>query len=548
MAFLAKIVIRHVLSASQVVIWLALALPVAAQIPVPRNSNTSPSAQPEQTTDPLGRSTPRGTLTAFVRAAHRDDYVSAARYLQVTDKQRPNTETLGRNLNELADRYFQQPISTISDSPEGTLDDGLPLDREHVGPLKIGGDEIWIELVRVKDKEAGQIWLISSETLAQIPALHASIEKTWLERVMPETLLKHTVLGISLAQAVAWVASIAIPILLLSLISLIAVVLARKIIDNPVRRRRVDTWYGRLRWPSILVLTLGVHLASLSLLGFSLKARIYYSRIVAALLVAALAWLIRRFLTQSFEYTRSRMGRRDQTGTKSLILMGERLLKVVILLVAAFLILTIMGVDTATSLAGLGIVGVAVAFGAQKTVENMLGGIFLVTDRALAVGDTCSISNRVGTVEDITLRSVRIRTVEQSLLSIPAGVLSQETIENFSSRGKILAKTTLRLRYGTSTEQIRSILDGIRQLLAERRDIETESSRVRLVDFGVRAIEIELFAYVLTSDYREFLAVREDLLLQIAGIVESAGSGFARPEIVEVSPEATPAQAKQQAV
>lgn len=454
--------------------------------------------------------------------------------MQLTARQRPKTETLARDLNELMDRYYHAPVSAISNSPEGALDDGLPLAQERVGPLGIGGEENYIELVRVDDRQAGPIWLISSATLSRVPALHDAIEKTWVERVMPDALSKQTVLGISLAQLIVWAASIGVPFLLLALASLLTVLLARRMIGDPARRRRVDAWYAGLRWPGIAVLTLALHLASLSWLGFSLRFRIYYARFVAVLLVVALAWLMRRLLTLSFDSMSSRMLRRDQTGTRSLLLLGERLFRALIVLVAVLLILAIAGVDVRTALAGLGIAGVALALGAQKTVENLLGGIFLLSDRVLAVGDLCSIANRLGTVEDITLRSVRLRTQEQTLLSIPAGVLSQDSIENFSARGKILARNTLRLRYGTSTEQLGSILDGSRRLLAENPKIEPGTFRVRLVELGERAIEIELYAYVLTADLPEFLAVREDLLLRIVGIVETAGSGFARPEIVEV--------------
>ena len=547
MAFTSNLVTRRVrISTSLVVIWLTLALAAAAQLPSPKKPKTPDPAQPEPVADPLGRSTPRGTITAFSRAAHDGDLVAATRYFQKTAKPRPNSETLARDLKELMDRYFHQPVATISDDPEGSVDDAIPLDREQLGPLKIAGEETYIELVRVDDKEAGKIWLVSSETLSQVPALHASIEKTWLERAMPESLWQHTVFGIPYARLIAWVASIAIPILLLALFSLITVVLARKVIRDPTRKRRLDAWYHRLRWPGIFVLALGVHLALTFLLGFSLRFRIFYSRVVAVVLVVALAWLIRRLLTLSIESTHSKIDRRDQTGTKSLMLLGARVLKVVVILAAIVVILTIVGVDTTTALAGVGIFGVAIALGAQKSVENILGGILLLTDKALAVGDSCSISNRKGRVEDITLRSVKLRTTEQTLLSIPAGVLSQDSIENFSSRGKILANTKLPLRYGTTPEQLRSILDGVRQLLGERSDVETGTSRVRLVDFGPRAIEIEMFFYVTTSDYLEFLAVREALLLQVAEIVEAAGSSFARPEIV--TPESSSVRAKGQAL
>ena len=528
--------------ASAVVLWVSLILPVAAQIPG-LGTSTSPPPQ-EQVKDPFGRSTPRGTIIAFTRAAYSGNFVSAARYIQVPPQQRRNTEKLASDLNELMDRYFDR-VATVSNSPEGTLDDGLPLDREKIGPLEIGGEQVEIGLVRVKDKDYDQIWLIASDTVARVPALHKAMENTWIERVMPEALLKYKPFGISLAQYLAWAGSIGLPLLLFSLLSFVAIVLARTIIRNPRGRKVLDSWYGGMRWPGILVLTLGIHLASLSALGFSLRFRILYARTVAALLIVAVAFLIHRLAVHFFDYICGKMQTREYASTRSVLLLVERVVNALIVVAAVLSILTLVGIDTGTVLAGLGIAGVAVAFGAQKTVENLIGGLLLLADRALAVGDFCRISDHLGSVEDITLRSVRLRTLEQTLLVIPAGILSQSFVENFTTRGKILMKTTLRLRYGTSTEQVRTILDETTRLLSRNPEIEPGSARVRLVDFGLRAIELELFAYVLTSEILKFLAVREELLLQIAGIVEATGSGFARPEIVEAGSVSAPSQEKQ---
>jgi MscS family membrane protein len=249
--------------------------------------------------------------------------------------------------------------------------------------------------------------------------------------------------------------------------------------------------------------------------------------------VSALAW---RFLALAFQQARTMAQRRGQSNFRSLLFLAERVCKTLIVMVAVFAMLALAGVDTTTALAGVGLGGVAVALGAQKSVENLLGGVFLLTDRALAVGDTCSISNRVGVVEDITMRSVRLRTMEQTLLSVPTGILSQSTVENFATRNKIPVQSTLRLQYGTTADQLRHVLLDIHTLLAEHPEIETETARIRLVDFGLRAIELELFAYVLTSDALKFFAVREDLLLHIATIVESSGTSFARPTIISQEP------------
>ena len=272
-----------------------------------------------------------------------------------------------------------------------------------------------------------------------------------------------------------------------------------------------------------------MHIVSVYFLGLPLNFRIPYVQCMLAVLVVAAAWLLKRIAMLAMERARVSLKNKGRGSTASLILLTERLFNVLIVVIAIFSILKIAGVDTATALAGLGIGGVAIAFGAQKTVENLLGGVFLLTDEALAVGDTCCISNRVGTVEDITLRSVRLRTSEQSLLSIPAGALSQANIENFATQTKLPVQTTLQLQYSTTVEQLKSILDQTRKLLADTPKIERATSRVRLVAFAAGAIELEVFAYVLTADNPEFSSIRENLLLRIAEIIESSGSSFATP-------------------
>jgi MscS family membrane protein len=506
------------------VLLVAMALPTAGGQTLGLGTSKNAAPAPQQAApDPFGRSTPRGTIEGFIRAAQRNDFVAAARYMELTEKQRAKTEELTRDLRELMDRYYKDPLAAISDSPSGNLDDGLPFDQEGV-PLKIQGERVDIILKRVTNPQTGLIWLISSDTLAEVPALAQAMEETWVERIMPQVLLDHTFLGVSLALWVAGLASIALPLLVFWSMSSLGIFLLRKTVDDS-RRTRLTA----LAWPFTVVLTITVHLLLLPWLGLSLGFRMFYNRACSLLLVIAVAWLLHRIFRLSFERARSLMERRHQSDRESLILLGQRVFNVLLTLATIFAVLTILGIDTKTALAGVGIGGVAVALGAQKTVENLLGGIFLLTDKALAVGDTCCISSRLGTVEDITLRSVRLRTQEQTLVSIPAGALSQANIENFATRQKILAQTNLQLRYGTTTEQLRSVLDGIRKLLVENPKIETETARVRLINFGARAIELELYAYVLTPDNAEFLRVREELFLHIAEVVEASGTTFAMP-------------------
>jgi MscS family membrane protein len=522
------------------VMWAVVA---AGQQPagLPATPAAAPSA-PAQETDPIGRSTPRGTVSGFIRAVNRNDFEAAARYMQLSDRQAARAEELTREFKGLLNCCFSQPLAAINDTPSGDLEDSLPLDRERVGPLKILDQKVDIILVRVTRPD-GSIWLISEETVARVPALFGLIEQSWVDRVMPEALKEHEFFGISLAYWVAWIGSLGIPLLVLEVLSRLIRWISLKIVKTPAKRSRVMDWYAASSRPLILVLTVAAHTLLLTWLGFTLHFRLVDLRLVLVVQIVLLAWLLRRVVTIGFKQVRLMLKLRNQNDTVSLVLLGERLLNVFIIIGAIFALLTVAGVDTKTALAGLGIGGIAVAFGAQKTIENLLGGILLISDKALAIGDECFISGRQGTIEDITLRSVRLRTLDQTLLSIPAGVLSQANIENFALRRKMLMQTKLRLQYGTATGQIQTIQEEIQELLAKHPKVEAGTFWVRLTDFGERAIELDLFAYIPTVDRQEFLSVREDLLLQITQIVESAGSSFAIP-LVSVASQGqnTPSQ------
>ncbi len=467
-------------------------------------------------------------IREFIRAVDRNDYVSAARYMQLSRDQQPHAELLARDTYELMNCCFAQPLAAISDADTGALDDGLPLDQERIGPLKIGDHRADIILVHVS-RPGGSIWLISSMTLEQVPTLHQFITENRVERLMPPVLQARSFLGVSLAHWIVWLVSLLLPIPCFMLLFRAFLFVIRISVRDGEKRAFLTGLSERIKWPLILILSILVHLLWLRRLGFPLQFRIISWHLGAIVLILLTTSALRRAVTPLFDRTRARLLRMDRTHSASMLLLGERLLKVLLTIAAIFAALTVAGVDTKTALTGLGIGGIAVAFGAQKTIENLLGGILLVSDRAIAVGDLCAISGRMGTIEDITLRSVRMRTLEQTLLLIPAGSLSQENIENFRSRTKMLMTVTIRLQYSDSQAQISAIRDEIYKLVRGDVRIEASSARVNLTDLGQWAIELQIWSYVLTADIQKFNAIREEMLLRIAHIVEAAGSRFALP-------------------
>ena len=159
--------------------------------------------------------------------------------------------------------------------------------------------------------------------------------------------------------------------------------------------------------------------------------------------------MIRWFLQR----VRNRALARGHSGTGSLMLLGERIIKALVFVMAIFFVLSVLGFNMSTALAGVGIGTLAVGFGAQQTIANLFGGVSVLGDEVIRVGDVCKFGDRTGTVEDIGLRSTRVRTEERTLLAIPNGTVATINVENLSRRDKILFKTVLGLHLDTSSDQ-----------------------------------------------------------------------------------------------
>ena len=203
--------------------------------------------------------------------------------------------------------------------------------------------------------------------------------------------------------------------------------------------------WRKVSGPVWLVLGVVIHRILVSFLGMPLLHRHYYFMTARVVFIIGLGWLaLARSFPRHGSPARSRHCARH-TGTGSLVLLGQRVAKALVVIAAGLAVLGVLGFNLTTALAGLGIGGLAIGFGAQKTIENLFGGISLLGDEVIRVGDTCNFNGRVGTIEDISLRSTRIRTVERTELSIPNGALATMNIENLSRRDKFLFNPNLGL-------------------------------------------------------------------------------------------------------
>jgi hypothetical protein len=189
----------------------------------------------------------------------------------------------------------------------------------------------------------------------------------------------------------------------------------------------------------------------------------------------------------------------------ALLRLGRRVADVLVITVGCLIVLRYFGINPTAALAGLGIGGIAVALAAQKTLENVIGGLSLIFDKAVRVGDFLKLGETIGTVDEIGLRSTRIRTLDRSVVTVPNGQIAAATIETLSDRDKFWFHHFVGLNATTSGRCARS-WTTFEDLLV-RQPGSISSVRVRFLRLGAFSLDIELYA-CFARDWSAFLEVR----------------------------------------
>jgi MscS family membrane protein len=500
----------------------------AAQKPgvLPGAKEAQRPAEPEVATeDPLGRSTPQGTVVGFTKSATQGNYGQALQYLD-TKATGARAQKLVDALRTILEGGFSGKPAMLSNKPEGNLDDNLPPSEERVGTVKTTSGSLDILLERVERANNPPIWLFSSETLKKVPEFYKESEAWTIEPYLPKFLVSTWFLWFPLWK---WFLILLIIPLLFGL-SILVTRLFTLILLFSVRRIagvRADQHVVRLAGP-LRILVFASALWVISFLSRSVIGSAFWTYVASTLTVIGATWLCMRSIDFLFKL---KLNQLTATASEkvSMVQLGNKLSKIIAVIVGGLIIFYIAGINIAAVLTGLGIGGIAIAFAAQKTLENLFGGIMIISDQPIRVGDFCRAGDYLGTVENIGLRSTRIRTLNRTVVSVPNGQLAVMNLENFAMRDKIWFHHTLQLRYETTADQLRYILAGIRKMLYEHSKVESSSARIRFIGFGDSSLNLEIFAYVLERDYGAFLHIQEDILLRIMDIVEASGSGFAFP-------------------
>jgi MscS family membrane protein len=477
--------------------------------------------------DELGRGSPRGAVQGYLAACREGDYETAARFLDLRRIQDDGSK-LARQLRIALSRTLWIDVEGLSQHPDGHRNDGLPAYRDRVGTIETRRGAVDILLQRVPREDGVHVWQFAGVTVAQVPVLWGEFGYGVLERFLPQVFFEFQLLDLALWQWIALLVLVLVSAIVSWLLTVAIVWVLGPFVrrtDTPIDDAMVEGAAGPIR----LVAAVLISRAALVPLGLDLEVLDFISRLLSALFVVAATWLLFRVIDVLSERIEQRLVERGQGTATAAVPPGRKAIKGIIFVLAFVAILDGFGFSVTALIAGLGVGGIAVALAAQKTIENLFGGLTLYGDRPVRVGDFCRFGDKIGTVEEIGIRSTRVRTLDRTLVTIPNAEFSSLQLENYAERDRMRLFAMIGVRYETTPDQLRYILVEVRKLLYSHERVTADPARIRFVGFGAYSLDLELFAYVNTSDWSEFLGIREDIYLRIMDIIEASGTGFAFP-------------------
>ncbi len=479
----------------------------------------------------MSNDSPRLVLVRFLELARADNFEMASTYL---DHRLPRrmVPQLTKKLYTLMNQAGWITIQRISDNPVGDITDNKDLNLEVVGSIRLKGGEEDILLRRLRaDHGEGYTWKFDHDFLTKVPALYTLIEEQSFKHYFPLWSHDIEIFGVHLWQWFMLISALFMTIFLALLITKISYRFL--VYLNTLYHHRIDTTVLRDSFRPIkyLFMISFLHFVTRFLeIPLQARALIYSAETLLSVVIVASVGLKASNLFIS--YLHGVLEKTQRTNAIAMLPSARKALKIMIIVIAITYFLTKIGVNITAIVAGLGIGGIAVALASQKTIENLIGGISIIIDQPVRVGDFCRFGenkNKEGKVEDIGLRSTRIRTLDRTLVSIPNSEFAQTQIENFGKRDMIRLYEIIGLRYDTSAEQLRSLLAKINALLLVHPRIAADPLRVHFINFGLTALEIEIFAYVMTSEQADYLKVKEEINLGILELVGVHGVRFAHP-------------------
>jgi len=477
--------------------------------------------------DEFNRGTPRGTLKGFIAATRDGKFDRAANYLDLrnlpqglTVEQGPE---LARQLKIVMDRALWVDIELVSDDPKGAPEEGLPPNRDMLGQIKTPLRAVDIFLQHVPREDGVPIWKFSSRTVAQIPHLFEHYGYRPFEKKLSEWMPDFVIMGWQGWQWGFFFICVGVAYLAAVVLTTAAGLLLRKK-ETEFRKDSAKLVTGPIRfllW--LLFANMAIHY-----IGPSATIRSILEG--GTLIILAFTWAVVRGISLGFSWWAERLRRSGQESATVLLRPIRNIVSALFIVAAVLLWLDNIGFNVNTLLTGLGVGGLAVALAAQDTMKNFIGSIMILLDKPYQVGQRIVIKGHDGVVEDIGLRSTKLRLLTGHQTSVPNEEMARLDIENIGRRPHIRRLTNIGITYDTPPEKVEKAVEIISKILDNHEGMDPQfPPRVYFSDFNDYSLNLLVLYWFHPADYWGYMAHGQQVNLQIMREFEKEGIRFAFP-------------------
>ena len=303
--------------------------------------------------------------------------------------------------------------------------------------------------------------------------------------------------------------------------------------------RKLETGFVR---PIRIAVMAWVWFLGLKSLGLPPDTLFYLRGAAKAVSAAGAVWAFYRLIDILGRYLEERARRTENKFDDVLVPLTTRSLKIFVATVGVVFVAETLGFEPASLLAGLGLGGLAFALAAKDTVSNIFGSLTILIDQPFQIGDWVIIGDAEGSVERVGIRSTRVRTFYNSLVTIPNSQIINATIDNMGARRYRRIKTMIAVTYDTPPEKIEAFCEGIRHLIRIHPYTRKDYYHVWLNEFADHSLNILLYCFHEVPDWATELRERHRLFLDIIRLAERLSVEFAFPtQTLYMRPDTQPA-------
>lgn len=382
-----------------------------------------------------------------------------------------------------------------------------------------------VYLVKENDK-----WLFSQATIEEIPEIYSETFSLFVELVvdqLPES-MHNEWLGIKAWQYIA--------IFVWILLGFILRLLFEFVFENYIRKITTATqtsWDDRLVYevekPISFLFMMGFYWLTFTNLQLSVTVNYYLALALEVAVSASFIWLLYNLVNVLSGYLAELTSKTESQLDDQLVPLIRKTLKVFVVILGIIFILQNNGVNVTSLLAGLGLGGLAFALAARDTLANFFGSITIFMDKPFLVGDLIKTSNAEGVVEEIGFRSTRLRTLYNSVVSVPNSNLAVTEIDNLGLREFRRLKMTLNLTYSTTPQQMEAFVEGIKAIIKANEHIRQDFYEVHFNEYGAHSLDVLVYIFFDVPGWSEELQQRHNFLLEIYRLADEVGVEFAYP-------------------